>query len=184
MKIGYARVSTLDQNLDLQLQTLKKAGCQKIFREKVSGASRQRPEFQKMLDQLREDDTVLVWKLDRLARSTRHLLETMEIIREAGARFQSISEPWADTTTHAGKMIMTVFAGIAEFERDLIRERTHAGRIAAQTRGVRFGRPPKLNVEQSKLALRLIDEGKAVREIAKTFNVHVATIYRLSAVGT
>ena len=183
MKIGYARVSTLDQNLDLQLEALKKAGCQKIFREKVSGSSRQRPEFQQMLDQLREDDTVIVWRLDRLARSTRHLLETMETIRVAGARFQSLSEPWADTTTHAGKMIMTVFAGIAEFERDLILERTQAGRIVAKTNGVRFGRPPKLNPEQSRLALQLIEEGKAAREIADTFNVHVATIYRLSAVA-
>ena len=181
MKIGYARVSTLDQNLDLQLKALKKAGCQKVFREKVSGTSWQRPEFQQMLKQLREGDIVIVWRLDRLARSTRHLLETMETIREAGARFQSLSEPWADTTTHAGKMIMTVFAGIAEFERDLILERTHAGRIAAKTRGVRFGRPPKLNPEQLKLAQRLIEEGKAAQEIADTFNVHVATIYRLSA---
>ena len=181
MKIGYARVSTLDQNLDLQMKALKKAGCQKVFREKVSGTSWQRPEFQQMLKQLREGDIVIVWRLDRLARSTRHLLETMETIREAGARFQSLSEPWADTTTHAGKMIMTVFAGIAEFERDLILERTHAGRIAAKTRGVRFGRPPKLNPEQLKLAQRLIGEGKAAHEIADTFNVHVATIYRLSA---
>ena len=181
MKIGYARVSTLDQNLGLQMQALKKAGCQKIFREKVSGANRQRPEFQQMLDQLREGDTVIVWRLDRLARSTRHLLETMETIREAGARFQSLSEPWADTTTNAGKMIMTVFAGIAEFERDLILERTQAGRNAAKSNGVRFGRPPKLNPEQLKLAQRLIEEGKAAHEIADTFNVHVATIYRLAA---
>jgi DNA invertase Pin-like site-specific DNA recombinase len=118
MKIGYARVSTLEQNLDLQLLALKKGGCKKIFQEKVSGASRQRPEFQRMLDQLREGDVIVVWKLDRLARSTRDLLETMETIRDGGARFQSLSEPWADTTTHAGKMIMTVFAGIAEFERE------------------------------------------------------------------
>jgi DNA invertase Pin-like site-specific DNA recombinase len=104
----------------------------------------------------------------------------METIREAGARFQSLSEPWADTTTHAGKMIMTVFAGIAEFEKDLIRERTKAGRIAAKRRGVRFGRPRSLNPEQAKLAQRLIDEGKAVSEIAETFNVHIATIYRLA----
>ena len=180
MKIGYARVSTLDQNLDLQLQALKKAGCQKIFREKVSGASRQRPEFQRMLDQLRKRDTIVVWKLDRLARSTRDLLETMETIREAGARFQSLSEPWANTTTHAGKMIMTVFAGIAEFERDLIRERTAAGRAAAKSRGMRFGRPRKLNPEQEQLARRLISEGKPVSEVAKVFNVHTATIYRLS----
>jgi DNA invertase Pin-like site-specific DNA recombinase len=183
MKIGYARVSTLEQNLDLQLQALKKGGCKKIFREKVSGASRQRPEFQRMLDQLREGDVIVVWKLDRLARSTRDLLETMETIRDGGARFQSLSEPWADTTTHAGKMIMTVFAGIAEFERDLIRERTKAGRDAAKSRGVRFGRPPKLNAEQTKLAQRLIAEGKTIREVADTFHVHVATIYRVSAAG-
>jgi DNA invertase Pin-like site-specific DNA recombinase len=101
-------------------------------------------QFQRMLDQTRVGDTIVVWKLDRLARSTRDLLETMDAIREAGARFMSLSEPWADTTTHAGKMIMTIFAGIAEFERDLIRERTGAGREAARKRGVRFGRPRKL----------------------------------------
>jgi DNA invertase Pin-like site-specific DNA recombinase len=111
-----------------------------------------------MLDQIRVDDTIVVWKLDRLARSTRHLLETVETIREAGGRFQSLSEPWADTTTHAGKMIMTIFAGIAEFERDLIRERTGAGREAARKRGIRFGRPRKLSLDQEQLALRLFLE--------------------------
>jgi DNA invertase Pin-like site-specific DNA recombinase len=181
MKIGYARVSTIEQNLDLQLHALKKAGCQKIYREKVSGATRQRPEFQRMLDQIRVGDVIVVWKLDRLARSTRDLLETIETIQAAGAKFQSISEPWADTTTHAGKMIMTVFAGIAEFERDLIRERTGAGREAAKKRGVQFGRPRKLNPEQMQLVRRLMDEGKSVRDLAKTFDVHIATIYRLSA---
>jgi len=181
MNIGYARVSTLDQNLDLQMQALRKVGCKKIFREKVSGVSQERPEFQRMLDQLRNGDTVIVWKLDRLARSTRDLLEMMETIREAGARFQSLSEPWANTTSHAGKLIMTVFAGIAEFERDLIRERTGAGRQAARRRGIHFGRPRKLNLEQTNLVLRLVNEGKSVREIADTFNVHTATIYRLSA---
>ena len=145
MKIGYARVSTADQNLELQLASLKEAGCQRIFREKVSSAHRQRPELQGMLNQLRAGDTVVVWKLDRLARSTRDLLEIMETIRTAEASFRSLSEPWADTTTHAGKMIMTVFAGIAEFERDLIRECTGAGRQAAKQRGVKFGRPQKLN---------------------------------------
>jgi hypothetical protein len=101
-----------------------------------------------MLDQIREDDIVVVWKLDRLARSTRDLLETVETIRGAGGKFQSLSEPWADTTSHAGKMIMTIFAWIAEFERDLIRERTGAGRKAAKKRGVLFGRPPKLIPDQ------------------------------------
>jgi DNA invertase Pin-like site-specific DNA recombinase len=122
-----------------------------------------------MLDQIRSCDTIVVWKLNRLARSTRDLLETMEAIREAGGKFQSLSEPWADTTTHAGKMIMTIFAGIAEFERDLIRERTSAGREAARKRGVRFGRPRKLSVDQEQLARRLVLEGRSVSDIARTF---------------
>jgi DNA invertase Pin-like site-specific DNA recombinase len=179
VKIGYARVSTQDQNLDLQLKALKKAGCQKIFREKGSGATQNRSEFQRMLDQTRSGDIIVVWKLDRLARSTRDLLNTVEVLGEAGAKFRSLSEPWANTTTHAGKMIMTIFAGIAEFERDLIRERTSAGRHAAQQRGIPFGRPRKLNPDQIRLAVELLDQGKAVREIARTFDVHEATIYRL-----
>ena len=117
-----------------------------------------------------------MWKLDRLARSTRELLETVETIAEAGAKFQSLSEPWADTTSAGGKMIMTVIAGIAEFERDLIRERTSAGRLSVRTRGVRFGRPQKLTTEQKCLALRLIDEGNSVGDVAKTFQVHAATV--------
>src|ERR1700736_2363586 len=183
MKIGYALVSTLDQNLDLQLQALKKAGCRRIFQEKISGSNRNRPEFPRMLDHIREDDIIVVWKLDRLARSTRDLLEIMETIREAGGRFQSISEPWADTTSHSGKMIMTIFAGIAEFERDLIRERTGAGRADARRRGVRFGRPKKMNTEQRDLAQRLLKEGKSVRDVARTFSVHPATLYRILALN-
>ncbi|HHT7352500.1 TPA: recombinase family protein [Legionella pneumophila] len=119
-------------------------------------------------------------RLDRLAHSTQHLLEFVERIRIAESSFFSLSEPWADTTSHAGKMIMMVFAGIAEFERDLIRERTSAGRLAAKQRGVRIGRPKKMNEEQKLLAKRLLEENKSVTEIAKTFNVHKATIYRLS----
>ena len=182
MKIGYARVSTTDQNLDLQLNTLKEAGCGRIFQEKISGAKKERPELQRLMDHLRPGDVLVVWKLDRLARSTHQLLELMERIRIADASFCSLSEPWADTTTHAGKMIMTVFAGIAEFERDLIRERTSAGRVAAKQRGIRFGRPKKMNEEQKLLAQRLLEENKSVSEIAKTFNVHKATIYRLTNV--
>jgi DNA invertase Pin-like site-specific DNA recombinase len=179
MRFGYARVSTEDQRLSLQLEALRQVGCTRIFREKVSGAYRDRPELNRMLDQLRKDDVVIVWKLDRLARSTRNLLEIVEMVGNAGARFQSISEPWADTTTHAGKMIMTIFAGIAEFERDLIRERTGAGRADAHKRGVQFGRPKKMNEEQRKLAQRLLKEGKSVREVAQTFSVHPATLYRI-----
>jgi DNA invertase Pin-like site-specific DNA recombinase len=145
MKIGYARVSSTEQNLDLQLTALKEAGCGRIFQEKISGAKKERPELQRLLDHIRSGDVVIVWKLDRLARSTHHLLELVENIRMADASFCSLSEPWADTTSHAGKMIMTIFAGIAEFERDLIRERTSAGRIAAKKRGIKFGRPKKLN---------------------------------------
>jgi DNA invertase Pin-like site-specific DNA recombinase len=180
MKIGYARVSTLEQNLDLQVQALKKAGSRRIFEEKISASVRNRPEFQRMLDQIREGDILIVWKPDRLARSTRDLLETMETIQQAGGKFQSLSEPWADTTTHAGKMIMTNFSGIAEFERGLISERTSAGREAAKKRGVRFGRPPKLTADQRLLVRRLVSEGKPAREIASVFNVHPATIYRLA----
>ena len=183
MKIGYARVSTSDQHLELQLEALQQAGCKRIFQERGSGAERERPELLRLLDQLREGDIVVVWKLDRLARSTRDLLDTMEVIRAAGARFQSLSEPWADTTSHAGKMIMTIFAGIAEFERDLIRERTGAGRAVAKRRGVRFGRPKKMNTAQQDLAMSLLAEGRSAKEVAKTFSVHVATIYRLSKNG-
>ena len=179
MKIGYARVSTSEQNLDSQLAALEEAGCELFFKEKVSGARRDRPELEKLLSQIRKDDTLVVCKLDRLARSTNHLLEVVEILRNKKAFFQSLGEPWADTTSHAGKMIMTVFAGIAEFERDLIRERTSLGRSEAKKRGVQFGRPPKLSSEQKSLALKLLKENKSVSEIARTFNVNRSTIYRL-----
>lgn len=179
MKIGYARVSTTDQNLDLQLTALKEAGCGRIYQEKISGAKRDRPELQRLIDQLRPNDIIVVWKLDRLARSTQNLLELVDQIQNAEASFCSLAEPWADTTSPSGKMIMTVFAGIAEFERDLIRERTGAGRVAAKKRGVRFGRPEKMNEEQKSLARRLLKEDRSVSEVAKTFNVHKATIYRL-----
>ena len=131
MKIGYARVSTTDQNLELQLTALKEAGCNRIYQEKISGAKKDRPELERLLDQLRPDDMVVVWKLDRLARSTQNLLELVEQIRIAEASFCSLSEPWADTTSHAGKMILTVFAGIAEFLarvfRSVIREIAQEG---------------------------------------------------------
>lgn len=179
MKLGYARVSTEDQNLQVQIEKLQNEGCSRIFKEKISGKQRERPELDRMLDQLRDGDTVVIWKLDRLARSTRDLLEIVDKIREAGAGFRSLSEPWADTTSHAGKMILTVFAGIAEFERDLICERTRIGRESAKRRGVRFGRPPKINEERKQLAIRLLQEGKSTKQVAKTFDVHVATIYRL-----
>jgi DNA invertase Pin-like site-specific DNA recombinase len=178
MLIGYARVSTDDQNLELQRSALGEAGCTRIYEEKLSGANRNRPELVRLLDQLRGGDVVVVSRLDRLARSTRDLLEIAEQLKEADAGLRSLSEPWADTTSPAGRMVLTVFAGIAEFERALIYERTGAGRAAARARGVRFGRPPKLTAEQLVVARRLIDEGTAVREAARILNVHTATLYR------
>lgn len=181
MYIGYARVSTEDQNLDIQLHALKQAGCKKFFQEKLSGTHRQRPELEKMIEQLREGDTVVIWKLDRLARSTRDLLDIADAIAKAGVGLKSLSEPWADTTSPAGRMVLTVFAGIAEFERELIRERTGMGRTAAMKRGVRFGRPSSLSIEQTMLAKRLIEEGKSAKEVAQTFGVNRSTIYRSMA---
>ena len=178
MNIGYARVSTEDQDLRLQLAALKDAKCRRVFQEKKSGSRADRPELRRMMEQLREGDTVVGWRLDRLARSTRDLLELCEEINGAGAGLRSICEPWADTTSPAGKMILTVFGGIAEFERALIRERTGAGRNAAMKRGVKFGRPPKLTQQKILLAARLADEGQTVPQIAETFGVHETTIYR------
>lgn len=179
MKIGYGRVSTTEQNLDNQMKLLHQAGCATIFSEKISGAQKNRPELEKLLNHIRQDDILVVCKLDRLARSTHHLLDIVEQLRHSGASFCSLGEPWADTTTHAGKMIMTVFAGIAEFERDLIRERTSVGRKAARERGVKFGRPQKLSPEQKTLVSELIHQGRSVTEIALMFKVDRSTIYRL-----
>ncbi len=178
MLIGYARVSTEDQDLTVQRAALKGAGCQRIYEEKISGAKRARPELNRLLDHLRIGDVVVVSRLDRLARSTRDLLEIAEQLKTAEAGLRSLHEPWADTTSPAGRMVLTIFAGIAEFERELIHERTRTGRVAAHARGVRFGRPPKLTRDQIKLAQRLIDEGRSIPEIAKLLKVHRATIYR------
>jgi len=178
MLVGYARVSTDDQNLDLQRAALTEAGCKRIYEEKVSGASRNRPELTRLLDHLRAADVVVVHRLDRLARSTRDLLDIAELIKEAEAGLRSLCEPGADTTSPAGRMVLTVFAGIAEFERALIHQRTGAGRAAAMKRGVRFGRPPKLTVEQIALGQRLIEEGRSAQDVAKMFKIHAATFYR------
>ncbi|WP_236611492.1 recombinase family protein [Xanthomonas fragariae] len=145
MLLGYARVSTDDQDLTNQRAELHAAGCTKIFAEKITGTQRDRPELARMLDHIRSGDVVMVTRLDRLARSTRDLLDIAERIREAGAGLRSLAEPWADTTTAAGRMVLTVFAGIAEFERSLIVDRTRSGREAAKRRGVKFGPSPTLH---------------------------------------
>ena len=178
MLTGYARVSTDNQDLRLQRGLLTEAGCRRIFEAKVSGARRDRPELARLLDQIRADDVVVVTRLDRLARSTKDLLDIAEKLNDVGAGLRSLGEPWADTTSPAGRMVLTVFAGIAEFERALIHQRTSSGRVAARARGVRFGRPPKLTAEQIALGVRLVSEGTSVREAAKLLQCHHATLYR------
>ncbi|MFV0645875.1 MAG: recombinase family protein [Sphingomonadaceae bacterium] len=178
MLIGYARVSTDDQDLQLQRGELREARCERIFEEKQSGARRDRPELARLMEHLRTGDVLVVTRLDRLARSTRDLLDIAQQLTDAKAGLRSIAEPWADTTSPAGRMVLTVFAGIAEFERELIHQRTSSGREAAKTRGVKFGRPSKLNAEQIALGKRLIEEGQSVREVAKMLNCHHATLYR------
>lgn len=176
--IGYARVSTGEQDLTNQRDELKAAGCTRIFAEKVTGKHTKRPELTRMLDHLRAGDVVTVTRLDRLARSTRDLLDIAEQLQAKGAGLRSLAEPWADTTTPAGRMVLTVFGGIAEFERSLIIERTRQGRNAAMARGVKFGRPPALLDAQVQCARDLLDEGKTVAEAAEVLRVHRSTLYR------
>jgi len=177
--IGYARVSTRGQNLDQQRAALSAAGCIRIFEEKASGTKSDRPELARLLDHLRHGDVVTITRLDRLARSTGDLLAISERIGAAGAGLRSLAEPWADTTTPAGRMILTVFAGIADFERSLIVERTSSGRTAAKARGVTFGPRPALSVDQLDHARQLIQQdGKSVAEVARLLKVHRSTLYR------
>lgn len=177
--LGYARVSTDDQDLTNQRAELQAAGCIKLFSEKITGTRRDRPELARMLDHLRPGDVVTVTRLDRLARSTRDLLNIAERIQGAGAGLRSLAEPWADTTTPAGRMVLTVFAGIAEFEHSLIIDRTRGGREAAKARGVKFGPKPTLTAAQIDHARELIDlEGRTVKETAALLGVHRSTLYR------
>lgn len=173
------RAGRLEARRDSQAQRLSAAGCEKLFEEKISGATRNRPKLEKLLDHLRKGDVLVVTRLDRLARSTSELLRIAERITEKEAGLQSLDEPWADTTRPSGRMIMTVFAGIAEFERSLILSRTQEGRLAAQARGVAFGRPKKMLPDQQEIARELVRDGKSISAVARTFNVHPATIYRV-----
>ncbi|EEC6094221.1 recombinase family protein [Salmonella enterica] len=177
--LGYARVSTDDQELANQRAELTAAGCSRLFAEKITGTRRDRPELARLLDHLRPGDVVTVTRLDRLARSTRDLLDIAEQIQAAGAGLRSLAEPWADTTSPAGRMVLTVFAGIAEFERSLIIDRTRSGRQAAKAKGVKFGPPPTLTPEQIAHARALVDqEGRTVKEAAALLGVHRSTLYR------
>jgi DNA invertase Pin-like site-specific DNA recombinase len=176
--IGYTRVSTRDQDFASQQEALVAAGCKRIFSEKISGSHAQRPELLRLLDYIRAGDAVVVTRLDRLARNTGDLLRLAETLLDKQAGLRSLAEPWADTTSPAGKMILTVLAGVAEFERALIVARTSEGRTAALKRGIRFGPPYKLTGNQVVLAREAIEGGRTRTEVARLFNIHPATLYR------
>jgi len=181
MIVGYARVSTDGQTLDAQQSALREAGADRIFAEKISGATSDRAQLAKAIAALGEGDCLIVTKLDRLARSTRDLLNTLAAIGDMGASFKSlIGDSWADTTTPAGKLMLTVLGGLAEYERHLILARTSEGRQRAQARGVRFGRKPKLTAHQQQEALARRAAGEALVDIARSYAVSHSTISRLA----
>ena len=176
---GYARVSTRDQDLAAQDAELRAAGCAKVFKEKASGAKTDRPELAKAISRLEPGDVLVVTRLDRLARSTRDLLNVLDELAKRGAGFKSLKDAWADTTTPHGKLILTVLGGLAEYERSLIQARTDEGRRRARANGVKFGRKPTLTPYQRKEALARRDAGESSVAIAKTFGVSHQTILRL-----
>jgi len=181
MIYGYARVSTDGQSVDAQVRQLSKAGCKKVFREVVSGAKTERAQLRRLLEQLAAGDMVTVTQLDRLARSTRDLLNILATITGKKAGFRSLGDAWADTTTAHGRLMLTVIGGLAEFERELIRVRTGEGRARAVARGVKMGRKPKLTTHQQREAINRRDRGEPMREIARSYNVSHSTISRLVA---
>ena len=178
MIIGYARVSTEDQNLDGQLDALKAAGADRIFADKITGTARSRPELDRLLDQLRQGDVITVTKYDRLARSLRDLLDIVDTIQARGAGFRSLAED-IDTTTPAGRLVFHVFASIAQFERERISERTKEGLAAARKRGRVGGRPPALSSAQKEEVRRMRDiDGRNLSDIAQLFKVSTKTVRR------
>jgi DNA invertase Pin-like site-specific DNA recombinase len=179
MIYGYARVSTDGQSVEAQVAALNTAGAGKVFREVASGTKTDRAQLKRTLDALGADDVLMVTRLDRLARSTRDLLNTLAAITAKGAGFRSLGDGWADTTTPHGRLLLTVLGGLAEFERDLIRSRTGEGRARAKARGVKLGRPPKLTPHQMSEAITRRDNGEALTDIARTYNVSHSTISRL-----
>ena len=181
MKIGYARVSTQDQNLSLQLDALKSHSCDKIFQEKASGAKADRPELTKLLEHVREGDTVVIWKLDRLGRSLTHLIDVVNQLESRGAGLVSLNDP-IDTTTAQGRLVFRIFASLAEFERELIRERTIAGQTSARRRGQHLGRRKGLSKQaedKSRIVESLYKEKKlSVNQIAVQMSISKSTLYQ------
>lgn len=178
MKIGYARISTADQSLSLQQDALAAAGCERVFSDTASGARQDRPELQRALEQLREDDVLVTWRLDRLGRSLKHLIDIVSDLEEQGVGFVSLQEGF-DTTTNGGRLVFHIFGALADFERGLIRERTMAGLQAARARGRQGGRPEKLNSNQVRTLKAMYDSrDHSLSEIARTFNISRPTVYK------
>ena len=177
MKIGYCRVSTDDQNPDMQLAALKRAGCKKIFTDKATGAHVKRSELAKCLKALKAGDVLIVWKLDRLGRSLRDLIALLDDLKARGLAFRSLTEA-IDTATPTGRAMWQMVGILAELKRSLIQERTKAGRAAAQARGVKMGRKPLLSAQQVAHARKLREQGESPRDIAQSLNVSRRTLYR------
>jgi DNA invertase Pin-like site-specific DNA recombinase len=179
MLVGYARVSTRDQSPALQRDALKQANCDRVFEERASGAARDRPELKAALDYMRKGDTLVVWKLDRLARSTSQLIETVRDLEARGIGIRCLTQSEIDTTTAGGRLVFTIFGAIAEFEREVIRERTRAGLEAARLRGRTGGRPRRLDEKDlEKARTLLLNPDITVAEVARTLGVGPATLYR------
>jgi DNA invertase Pin-like site-specific DNA recombinase len=179
MIVGYARVSTLDQDLSAQLDALRKAGAKTVYREKISGVRADRPQLAKLMASLKRGDTLVITKIDRLARSTRELLNLIHQIDQAGASLKSLGDPLFNTASAQGRLLVAVLGAVAEFERELIRERTGEGRKRAMANGVRFGRPHALDPYQRKEALRRRQNGEALSLIAQSYRCSAKTIARL-----
>src|SRR5580692_9990485 len=172
--LGYARVSSYGQSLDAQLEQLAACGCDKVYREKASGARADRRELLKMLKEVNAGDIVTVTRIDRLARSTFDLFAIVKRIVDAGAQFRSLAEPWADTTTSTGRLMIAVLGGLADVERDLIRTRTAEGRVRAKARGQHMGRPPKLTYAQRIEAYERREQGATLSELARSYDVSLS----------
>jgi DNA invertase Pin-like site-specific DNA recombinase len=179
MIYGYARVSTIGQTLAAQLEQLKAVECEKIYREQASGAKADRRELNRMLKALVPGDVVTVTRIDRLARSTFDLFAMVKRIVDAGGQFRSLAEPWADTATSTGRLMIAVLGGLADVERDLIRTRTAEGRSRAKAQGQHMGRPPALTLQQQVEARKRREEGATLKELARSYNVTTSTIQRL-----
>jgi DNA invertase Pin-like site-specific DNA recombinase len=182
MLIGYARVSTHEQTLNLQRDALAKAGCNKIFTDTASGARTERKGLEEALNYVRKGDTLIVWRLDRLGRSLPHLIATMTDLEERGIGFKSLTEN-IDTITSGGKLIFHIFGALAEFERNLIRERTQAGLVAARSRGRKGGRPNVLSMKQLGIARDLYEKQHPIADICRTLKISKATLYRSIKTG-